>query len=127
MIRSPSRTTSARSRSGCRRRSPGPKPYSSMHRAGCFGTKLYPFVSAVWRNPASGKSVIERDHVHNVFYEDGTVAIMGLNFHLSLPHGRTVLIDAGKLRFDTDGYISFEAGNHQVADGAYSGLGSALA
>ena len=79
------------------------------------------------RNPASGKSVIERDHVHNVFYEDGTVAIMGLNFHLSLPHGRTVLIDAGKLRFDTDGDISFEAGNHQVADGAYSGLGSALA
>ena len=59
--------------------------------------ELHLFVSAVWRNPASGKSVIEGDHVHNVFYEEDGFAIMGLNFHLSLPHGRTVLIDAGKL------------------------------
>jgi hypothetical protein len=89
--------------------------------------ELHLFVYAVWRNAGSGKTVIEADHVHNVIYADESFAIMGLNFHLSLPHGRTVLIDAGKLVVGPDGDLTFEAGNHQVTDGAVTALCSALA
>jgi hypothetical protein len=89
--------------------------------------ELHLFVSAVWRNAGSGKTVIESDHVHNVIYADESSAIMGLNFHLSLPDGRPVLIDAGKLIFGPAGDLTFEAGNHQATDGAFAALCSALA
>jgi hypothetical protein len=88
--------------------------------------ELHLFVAAVWRNAGSGKTVTESDHVHNVIYADESFAIMGLNFHLSLPDGRTVLIDAGELIVGPDGDLTFEAGNHQATDGAFAALCSAL-
>ena len=85
------------------------------------------FVSAVWRNPDSGKSVIERDHLTGVVLPDDQGFLeLGLNFHLSLPSGRTVLIDAGNLHFDNDGNLVFEAGKHQFEDGDFGALCAAL-
>lgn len=86
---------------------------------------LHLFASAVWTNPGSGKSVIEQDHLSGVVTEAGFLEI-GLNFHLSLPGGRTVLIDAGKLVFDEDGNILFQAGKHQFEDGDVGAVCAAL-
>lgn len=83
------------------------------------------FFSGVWTNPRTGKSVIERDHLTSVVFPDGGFAELGLNFHLSLPSGRTVLIDAGKLVFD-DGGIVFQAGKHQFEDGDVAAVCAAL-
>lgn len=88
--------------------------------------ELHLFVYAVWRNPSSGKWVIESDHVNNVIYPDNGFTNIGLNFRLSLPGGRTVLIDAGKLVFNEDGEVIFEAGKHQVSDGDVGALCAAL-
>jgi hypothetical protein len=88
--------------------------------------ELHLFVYAVWRNPSSGKWVIESDHVNNAIYPDDRFANIGLNFRLILPSGRTVLIDAGKLVFDEDGGVLFEAGKHQVSDGDVGALCAAL-
>ncbi len=84
-------------------------------------------VYAVWRNPLSGKTVIERDHLSGVILpnDEGFLEI-GLNFHLSLPSGSTVLIDAGRLVFDIDGNIVFQAGNHEFEDRDVGALCAAL-
>jgi len=42
--------------------------------------------------------------------------VVGLNWDFKLPSGRTVAIDAGRLIFDAEGNIIFEAGKHQVED-----------
>ena len=84
-------------------------------------------VYGVWRNRDSGKSVIERDHLTGVVLPDDQGFLeLGLNFHLSLPSGRTVLIDAGNLHFDSEGNLVFEAGNHQFEDGDFGALCAAL-
>jgi hypothetical protein len=86
------------------------------------------FVYAVWRDPATGKSIIESDHVHNTVYpNDQGFDIVGLNFHLSYPGGGLVLVDAGRLVSDSDGNLLFEAGRHPIQDGNVSALCSALA
>jgi hypothetical protein len=45
-----------------------------------------------------------------------TFTVRGLNWHFKLPSGRTVIIDAGKLVFDAEGDIIFQAGKHQIED-----------
>jgi hypothetical protein len=88
---------------------------------------LHLFAYAVWTNPRSGKSVIERDHLTSViFADDEGFAEIGLNFHVSLPGGRTVLIDAGKVVFDSEGDVVFQAGKHQIEDGDVGGVCAAL-
>jgi len=70
-----------------------------------------------WTNPDLGKSLIERETVN--FPGDPateTFGVVGLNWHFKLPSGRTVAIDAGRLIFDAEGNIIFEAGKHQVED-----------
>ena len=85
------------------------------------------FVYAVWKNPDSGRSVIEQDHLMSMVPPDDQGFLeLGLNFHLSLPSGGTVLIDAGKLHFDNEGNLVFEAGNHQFEDGDFGALCAAL-
>ncbi len=51
-----------------------------------------------------------------MFPADGGFLEIGLNFHIRLASGRTVLIDAGNLFFD-DGELVFDAGKHQVEEG----------
>jgi hypothetical protein len=70
-----------------------------------------------WTNRDSGKSVIEHETVN--FRNDpitGAFEVVGLNWHFSLPSGRTVVIDAGRLILDAEGNIVFEAGKHQIQD-----------
>jgi hypothetical protein len=85
------------------------------------------FVYAVWKNPLSGKTVIESDHLDGVLLPDDAGFLeLGLNFHLQLPSGPVVLIDAGRLVFDGDGNLLFEAGNHQFENGDFGALCAAL-
>jgi hypothetical protein len=85
------------------------------------------FVYAVWKNPLSGKTVIESDHLDGVILPDDQGFMeLGLNFHLQLPSGPVVLIDAGRLVFDSEGNLLFEAGNHQFEDGDVGALCAAL-
>ena len=78
-----------------------------------------------WTNPRSGEYLVERSRVRAVIEQDGGFYEFGLNFHIRLPSGRTVLIDAGKLFFD-DGGLVFEAGKHQVQDGDVAAFCAAL-
>jgi hypothetical protein len=78
-----------------------------------------------WTNRATGSYLVERSRLRTVFPEDGGFLEIGLNFHIRLPSGRTVLIDAGKLFFD-DGELVFEAGKHQVEEGDVQAFCAAL-
>ena len=82
-------------------------------------------VTGTWTNPRSGEYLVERSRVRAVIEQDGGFYEFGLNFHIRLPSGRTVLIDAGKLFFD-DGGLVFEAGKHQVQDGDVAAFCAAL-
>jgi hypothetical protein len=78
-----------------------------------------------WTNRATGAYLVERSRLRTVFPEAGGFLEIGLNFHIRLPSGRTVLIDAGKLFFD-DGELVFEAGKHQVEEGDIDAFCAAL-
>ena len=65
-------------------------------------TPLRKDVYAIWTNRLSGRSVIERDHLFAVVYPDLSAWDIGLNYHLSLPSGRVILVDAGRLVGDPD-------------------------
>jgi hypothetical protein len=82
-------------------------------------------LTGTWTNPQSGEYLVERSRVENVIPQDGGFYEIGLNFHIRLPSGRTVLIDAGKLFFD-DGELVFEAGKHQAQDGDVAAFCAAL-
>jgi hypothetical protein len=89
-------------------------------------TLLHNNLYAVWTNPLSGRSVIERDHLFAVVYPDLRSFDIGLNYHLSLPGGRVVLVDAGRLGYRSSGGILFEAGRHPIEDGNVTALCAAL-
>ena len=78
-----------------------------------------------WTNRATGSYLVERSRLRTVFPEDGGFLEIGLNFHIRLPSGRTVLIDAGNLFFD-EGELVFEAGKHQVEEGDVGAFCAAL-
>jgi hypothetical protein len=78
-----------------------------------------------WTNPRSGTYLVEHSRLTSIFPDGGGFLEIGLNFHIRLPGGRTVLIDAGKLFFD-DGELVFEAGKHQVEDGDVAAFCAAL-
>jgi hypothetical protein len=82
-------------------------------------------VTGTWTNPRSGEYLVERSRVRALIEQDGGFYEFGLNFHIRLPSGRAVLIDAGKLFFD-DGELVFEAGKHQVQDGDLTEFCAAL-
>jgi hypothetical protein len=63
----------------------------------------------------------------NQFFElDGTVTEVGLVFRDSLPGLGVVLMDRGRLVFDGDGQLVFEAGPHPQLHGDYGRLCAAL-
>jgi len=66
-------------------------------------------------NEATGESV-SADQVLNETddLEKGTQSFTGLRFRVAFPGLGVVLLDAGKIVFDRDGNVVFEAGRHQV-------------
>ncbi len=67
------------------------------------------------------KFLSERETLNITFdFSTDTVRVVGLNWHVKLPSGRTVVIDAGRLVFDHEGDLVFKAGRHDVED---EGLG----
>lgn len=79
-------------------------------------------------NPANGKTASGVDAWLERFdVESGEFAILGLFFHLNFPGAGIILLDAGHIRFDANGDLIHLAGPHQVFEGDFSALCSALA
>lgn len=66
-------------------------------------------------NEATGESV-SADQVlkETVDLEEGTDSLVGMRFRVAFPGLGVVLLDAGRIVFDADGNVVFEAGPHQV-------------
>lgn len=78
-------------------------------------------------NPKNGNTASGSDAWLEVIdVRAGTDTIVGLFFHLNFPGAGIVLIDAGKVTFEADGDIVFEAGPHQVLNGDFAALCAAL-
>jgi hypothetical protein len=62
------------------------------------------------------------------FYDltDGSQTLVGLIFRVFLPHGGTVIADVGRLVFDAEGNVTFEAGPHPALHGDFAALCAAL-
>jgi hypothetical protein len=84
--------------------------------------------TATFANPDSGRSLTDSDHYSLVLdLTEGTVSSFGLVFHVTLGHGRSVLMDAGRVVLGADQTVLFEGGPHQFLDGDVAAFCSALA
>lgn len=79
-------------------------------------------------NEATGESV-SADQVLQLTVDlvEGTESDVGLRFRVTFPGLGVVLLDAGKIVFDADGNVVFEAGPHQVVNEDFAGFCAALA
>ena len=57
---------------------------------------------------------------------EGTETDIGLVFRVFLPGGGTVIADVGRLVFDAEGNLIFEAGPHPALHGDFAALCAAL-
>jgi hypothetical protein len=57
---------------------------------------------------------------------EGTDTEVGLLFRVFLPSGGTVIADVGRLVFDAEGNLTFEAGPHPALHGDFAALCAAL-
>jgi hypothetical protein len=76
---------------------------------------------------ANGITLREIEH-GQVFYDlvEGTETDIGLVFRVFLPGGGTVIADVGRLVFDAEGNVTFEAGPHPALHGDFAALCAAL-
>jgi hypothetical protein len=70
-------------------------------------------------NPENGKTLVDNNASAVITnFEAGTDTIAGTVFNINLPGFGNVVLDAGRLIFDTEtGEVLFEAGHHDVVDG----------
>ena len=68
---------------------------------------------------------IERGQIFRNLIED-TDTEVGLTFRVFLPGGGTVIADVGRLVFDAEGNLTFEAGSHPALHGDFAALCAAL-
>ena len=68
---------------------------------------------------------IERGQIFRNLIED-TDTEVGLTFRVFLPGGGTVIADVGRLVFDAEGNLIFEAGSHPALHGDFAALCAAL-
>jgi hypothetical protein len=76
---------------------------------------------------ANGITLREIEH-GQIFYNltDGSQTLVGLVFRVFLPGGGTVIADVGRLVFDAEGNVIFEAGPHPALHGDFTALCAAL-
>jgi len=76
---------------------------------------------------ANGITLREIEH-GQTFYDltDGSQTLVGLIFRVFLPHGGTVIADVGRLVFDAEGNVTFEAGPHPALHGDFAALCATL-
>ena len=79
-------------------------------------------------NEATGESV-SADQVLQltVDLEEGAESDVGLRFRVVFPELGVVLLDAGKVVFDEDGNVVFEAGPHQIVNEDFAEFCAAFA
>ena len=76
---------------------------------------------------ANGLSVSQSSHMISIFnLVTGTDTEIGLIIRVSLPGGGTLYLDRGRLVFDANGNVVFEAGPHPSLHGDFPGLCAAL-
>ena len=59
--------------------------------------------------------------------EEGTESDVGLRFRVIFPGLGVVLLDAGRVVFDADGNVAFEAGPHQIVNEDFAAFCAAFA
>jgi hypothetical protein len=76
---------------------------------------------------ANGITLREIEH-GQTFYDltDGSQTLVGLIFRVFLHDGGTVIADVGRLVFDAEGNVTFEAGPHPALHGDFAALCAAL-
>jgi hypothetical protein len=76
---------------------------------------------------ANGITLWEIEH-GQTFYDltDGSQTLVGLIFRVFLHDGGTVIADVGRLVFDAEGNVTFEAGPHPALHGDFAALCAAL-
>jgi hypothetical protein len=76
---------------------------------------------------ANGITLRQIEH-GQTFYDltDDSQILVGLIFRVFLPHGGTVIADVGRLVFDAEGNVTFEAGPHPALHGNFAALCAAL-
>ena len=79
------------------------------------GAQIHVKFRGIVTNSVTGKSVVDRADV-NVFvdFAEGTTALVGKLFGITVPGEGIAVHDTGKLVFDADGNVSFVGGPHQV-------------
>jgi hypothetical protein len=79
-------------------------------------------------NEATGESV-SADQVLQLTLdlEEGTESDVGLRFRVVFPGLGVVLLDAGRVVFDADGNVAFEAGPHQIVNEDFAEFCAAFA
>jgi hypothetical protein len=78
-------------------------------------------------NPATGTSVsATQDLIVVEDLEVGTTTFVGVRFRVNFPGLGHVLLDVGKVVFDADGNVIFEAGPHQVINEDFEAFCEAL-
>ncbi len=78
-------------------------------------------------NEANGKSV-SADQVLIVFQdlEAGTETLVGVRFRVTFPGLGAILLDVGRVVFDAEGNVIFEAGPHQIIHEDFEAFCAAL-
>lgn len=67
---------------------------------------------------ANGRTIYEFDHYNNKFAPDGTSVAAGNETHILGENGEIVLLDAGRIVFDSADNVTFIAGRHPQFLGA---------
>ncbi|HEU4897088.1 MAG TPA: hypothetical protein VFX88_05880, partial [Actinomycetota bacterium] len=76
---------------------------------------------------ANGITLREIEHGQTfIDLVEGTDTEIGLLFRVLLPGGGTVIADVGRLVFDAEGNVIFEAGPHPALHGDFAALCAAL-
>lgn len=76
---------------------------------------------------ANGITLREIEHGQTfIDLTDGSQTLVGLIFRVFLPDGGTVIADVGRLVFDAEGNVTFEAGPHPALHGDFAALCAAL-
>jgi len=90
--------------------------------------QIHSHLSGTIYNSVTGKSLSDFEPL-TLFIDitSGTTTWVGLTYHVNAPGWGSVLLGAGRVVFDANGNMTFEAGPHQVTHGEVQDLCAALA
>jgi hypothetical protein len=90
--------------------------------------RVYVQIRDFFYNSKTGEGFAETNTISTVIdLQSGAEETVGLPYHVTVPGEGVVLLDAGKVIFNAEGEVVFEAGLHQVLSGDTEKFCDALA